>query len=101
MFVGILENDSVCSINFLSNIIFLQGFEDKSALVVKDSRYFKQWTGSHEFNCRFIVSSSPSSGLGLFAVLQRLSLRRDEEGKCIDYVRVCYLFFIFNSHVLS
>lgn len=84
--------------SFISNIIFLQGFEDKSALVVKDSRYFKQWTGLREFNCRFTVSSSSSSGLGLFAVIQRMSFRRDEEGNCIDYVKVC-CFLLLLIHI--
>lgn len=92
-----MENDSVCSLNFLPNVIYLQGFEEKSALIMKDSRYFKKWTGHQEFKCQFVISSSPSSGLGLFAVIQRMSLRRDEEGNCIDYVKVCYLFFIFSS----
>lgn len=75
--------------SFLTNIIYLQGIEDKSALLIKDSRYLKHWTGNHEFNCRFTVAAT--SGLGLFAVIQRMSFRQDQDGKCIDYVKVCSL----------
>lgn len=71
----------------------LIGREDQSAMVIKDSRYFQQWTGKHEFNCRFTVTSS--LGLGVFAVIQRMSFRRNSQGQCIDYVQVClFIFFV-------
>lgn len=93
VFLEVLENDSVCSINFLSNNLNLIGREDQSAMVIKDSRYFQQWTGKHEFNCRFTVTSS--LGLGVFAVIQRMSFRRNAQGQCIDYVQVCsFIFFV-------
>lgn len=71
----------------------LIGREDQSAMVIKDSRYFQQWTGKHEFNCRFTVTSS--LGLGVFAVIQRMSFRRNALGQCIDYVQVCSFIFLF------
>lgn len=84
--VEVLENDSVCSMSFISNNLYLMGREEQSAMVIKDSRYFQQWTGKHEFNCRFTVTSS--LGLGIFAVIQRMNLRRNAQGHCIDYVQV-------------
>jgi len=76
--------------SFLSNNIDLVGREEQSALVIRDSRYLQHWTGKHEFNCRFTVTSS--LGLGVFAVIQRLSFRRSAKGQCIDYVQVRSLF---------
>lgn len=78
--------------SFTSNNINLIGREDESALIIKDSRYFQHWTGKHEFNCRFTVTSS--LGLGVFAVIQRLSFRRNAQGQCIDYVQVCSFFWL-------
>lgn len=80
-----MENDCV-------NHFKLVGHEDKSAMVLRNSRDFQYWTGKHEFNCQFTVSSS--LGLGLFAVIQRLSLRRDAQGQCIDYIQVSsFIYF--------
>lgn len=87
-FIEVLENDSVCSMSFMSNNLNLIGREDNSAMVIKDSRYFQHWTGKHEFNCRFTVTSS--LGLGVFAVIQRMYLRRNSKGECLDYVQVCF-----------
>lgn len=97
LFVEILENDSVCSMSFSSNNINLIGREDESAMVIRNSRYFQHWTGKNEFNCRFTVTSS--LGLGIFAVIQRLSFRRNAQGQCIDYVQV-YLYFFNNLYIL-
>lgn len=94
MFVEVLENDSVCSMSFMSNNLNLIGREENSAMVIKDSRYFQHWTGKHEFNCRFTVTSS--LGLGVFAVIQRMYLRRNAKGECLDYVQVCFrLYYSF------
>lgn len=79
--------------SFTSNNLILVGREDQSAMVIRDSRYFKHWTGRHEFNCRFTVTSSLD--LGIFAVIQSLSFRRSADGQCIDYVQVCYFLFIY------
>lgn len=90
LFVEVLENDSVCSMSFASTNIELIGREEQSAMVIRDSRYFQHWTGKHEFNCRFMVTSSLK--LGVFAVIQRLSFRRNAKGQCVDYVQVYCLF---------
>lgn len=92
LFIEVLENDSVCSMSFTSNNIDLMGREEQSAMVIRDSRYFQHWTGKHEFNCRFTVTSS--LGLGVFAVIQRLSFRRNSKGQCVDYVQVRSLYFV-------
>ncbi|VVC44567.1 Hypothetical protein CINCED_3A016455 [Cinara cedri] len=81
----VLENDSVCPMNFFTSNLNLIGREDQSAMVIKDSRYFQHWTGKHEFNCRFTVTSS--LGFGIFAVIQHMSFRRNAQGQCIDYVQ--------------
>ncbi|XP_050528102.1 uncharacterized protein LOC126898200 [Daktulosphaira vitifoliae] len=81
----VLENDSVCSISFISNNLNLIGREDQSAMVIKESRYFHHWSGQREFKCRFTVTST--LGLGIFAVIQRLSFRRNSKGQCIDYIQ--------------
>jgi len=78
--------------SFTSNNIDLMGREEQSAMVIRDSRYFQHWTGKHEFNCRFTVTSS--LGLGVFAVIQRLSFRRNSKGQCVDYVQVRSLYFV-------
>lgn len=81
----IMENDSVCSMSFFSNNLDLSGREDQSAMVIKDNQYFQKWTGKHEFNCKFTVTSS--LGLGVFAVIQHMSFRRNAQGQCIDYIQ--------------
>ncbi|XP_022163672.1 uncharacterized protein LOC111029109 [Myzus persicae] len=81
----IVENDSVCSMSFLSNNLDLSGREDQSAMVIKDNQYFHKWTGKNEFNCKFTVTSS--LGLGVFAVIQHMSFRRNAQGQCIDYIQ--------------
>lgn len=81
----IMENDSVCSMSFFSNNLDLTGREDQSAMVIKDNQYFQKWTGKHEFNCKFTVTSS--LGLGVFAVIQHMSFRRNAQGQCIDYIQ--------------
>lgn len=93
LFTGVLENDSVCSMNFISSSLNLIGREDQSAMVIKDSRYFAHWTGKHEFNCHFTVTSS--LGLGVFAVIQHMSFRRNAQGQCIDFVQVCYFLLLY------
>lgn len=75
--------------SFSTNNLELIGREDQSALLIKDSRYFQQWTGKHEFNCKFSVTSPLE--LGVVAVIQQMSFRRNA-ADCIDYVQVCYLF---------
>lgn len=84
----------MCSLNLLSaSKLNLSGREDQSAMVIKDNQYFQMWTGKHEFNCKFTVISP--LGLGVFAVVQHLSFRRNAQGQCIDYIQVgiffCYL----------
>lgn len=82
----ILENDGVCSLNFITTTTLnLSGREDQSAMVIKDNQYFQKWSGKHEFSCRFTVTSS--LGLGIFAVIQHLSFRRNAQGQCIDYIQ--------------
>lgn len=81
-----MENDSVCSIKFMSRKLNLIGQEEESAMVIKSTQYLQQWNGKHEFKCRFTVASSLE--LGIFAVIQRMYFRRDAQGKCIDYVKV-------------
>jgi hypothetical protein len=76
--------------SFFSNNLNLSGREDQSAMVIKDNQYFQKWSGKHEFNCKFTVTSS--LGLGVFAVIQHLSFRRNAQGQCIDYVQVCIFF---------
>lgn len=93
LFTGVLENDSVCAMNFISSSLTLIGREDQSAMVIKDSRYLQHWTGKHEFNCRFSVTSS--LGFGVFAVIQHMSLRRNAQGQCIDFVQVCYFLLLY------
>lgn len=93
LFIELLENDSVCSMNFALNTINLVGQKEQSAMVIKESRYFQQWTGKHEFNCRFSVTSS--LGLGVFAVIQHMYFRRGANGECIDYVQVCLFLNLF------
>jgi len=78
--------------NFISNNLYLIGREDQSAMVIRDSRYFQDWTGKNEFNCRFTVTSL--LGLGVFAVIQRMSFRRNSQGQCIDYVQVCFFIYL-------
>jgi len=99
-----MENDSVCSMSFVSSNLELNGREDQSALVVRDNQYFQKWTGKHEFNCKFTVTSS--LGLGVFAVIQHMSFRRNAQGQCIDYIQVCIyvlsLFIImFNCYLIT
>ncbi|XP_050431598.1 uncharacterized protein LOC126840128 isoform X2 [Adelges cooleyi] len=84
-YLQMLENDSVCSISFTSSNLYLIGREEQSAMIIKESRYFHQWNSKQDFNCRFTVTSS--LGLGVFAVIQRMSFRRNEQGQCIDYVQ--------------
>lgn len=55
-----MENDYV-------NNLKLVGHEYKSAMVIKNTRNFQYWTGKHEFNCQFSISSL--HGLGVFAVI--------------------------------
>jgi len=77
---------------FLSSNLNLIGQEEESAMVIKSTHYLPQWNGKLEFKCRFTVASSLE--LGIFAVIQRMYLRRDAQGRCIDYVQV---FFFFSS----
>ncbi|KAF0771906.1 Syndecan [Aphis craccivora] len=81
----ILENDGVCSLNFITSTVNLSGREDQSAMVIRDNQYFQKWSSKHEFSCRFTVTSS--LGLGIFAVIQHLSFRRNAQGQCIDYIQ--------------
>lgn len=88
MFVEILENDSICSLRLTPGHVDLIGREEESAMVIRGSRYFQNWTGKQEFNCQFTVSSTLN--WGIFAVIQRMSFRRNTQGQCIDFVQVCY-----------
>lgn len=89
-----LENDSVCSMNFLTNNLDLLGREEESAMVIKSSHYFDEWTGKHDFNCHFTVTSQFE--LGVFAVIQQMYFRRNAQDQCIDYVQVCSFLFLNN-----
>lgn len=63
------------------------GKDNRSAIIVKDNQYFKNWSGRWDFECRFIVKTKDR--MGLFAVIQKISLRRDiENDACIDYIQV-------------
>lgn len=86
MFVEFFENDNVCSKKFESNIFHLIGAEEQSAMVIKDSRHFQPLNGEQEFNCWFTITTT--HGLGIFAVIQRMILRKNSQGQCIDYVQV-------------
>ncbi|VVC39735.1 Hypothetical protein CINCED_3A006859 [Cinara cedri] len=79
---NILENDTVCGLVNNLNVISL---EDESALVIKTGPTIQRWTGEREFNCRFILTSPLE--FGAFAVVQRMSFRRNAQGDCIDYVQ--------------
>lgn len=92
LFSGLLENDSVCTLRFAPGNLNLIGYEGQSAMVIRGSRYFQNWTGKHELNCQFTVSSTLN--WGVFAVIQRMYFRRNAQGQCIDFVQVCFFFFI-------
>ncbi|XP_046404970.1 uncharacterized protein LOC124170302 [Ischnura elegans] len=54
-------------------------------LLVKESgRLLGNWTGDHNFSCRWEVEAR-GRGVGVVAVIQRLRLREQED--CIDHVR--------------
>lgn len=97
LFVEILENDSVCSLRFSPSSLTLIGREEQSAMVVRGSRYFQNWTGKQEFNCQFTVSSSLN--WGVFAVIQRMSFRRNSQGQCIDFVQVSFFSLLINCFI--
>lgn len=88
----------VCSILFHSSNVELIGREDQSALVIKDNNYFNTFSGNQEFKCKFAVSSTVG-GLGVFAVIQQMSFRRNAQGKCIDYIQVCNFLFVIYFNV--
>lgn len=86
LFVGFFENDNVCSTHLKSNVFNLIGHENRSAMIIKDSHNFQSLIGEEEFDCQFTVKTS--HGLGIFVVIQRMNLRQNSEGQCIDYVQV-------------
>jgi hypothetical protein len=92
LFVEMLENDSVCSLSSKPGSLELIGREEQSAMVIRASRYFQNWTGKQEFNCQFSVSSSLN--WGIIVVIQRMSFRRNTQGQCIDFVQVCFFSFV-------
>jgi len=58
-------------------------------MVIKDGRHFQPLIGEQEFNCQFTVTTTHE--LGIFAVIQRMILRKNSQGQCIDYVQVSVL----------
>lgn len=93
-----LENSKVCSI-IRKRELKLQEKEN-SAIVLKEFRYFDNWSGTHQFNCNFTVFAP--WGYGIIAVIQNLDLRQNESTKeCIDFVQVNYMQFLCYSSVHS
>lgn len=81
-----LEDDKVCPVMPGSPKELSVGKDNRSAIIVKDTQYFKSWSGRWDFECRFIVKTKDR--MGLFAVIQKMSLRRDiENDVCIDYIQ--------------
>ncbi|RZF45567.1 hypothetical protein LSTR_LSTR010968 [Laodelphax striatellus] len=62
---------------------------ETSAVIIKQTSYFREFSGNDEFKCTFVVKAS-FENFGIFGVIQKLKLRKDvEANKCIDYVEVC------------
>ncbi|CAH1405061.1 unnamed protein product [Nezara viridula] len=81
-----LEDDKVCPVMPGPPKELSVGKDNRSAIIIKDTQYFKNWFGRWDFECRFIVKTKDR--MGLFAVIQKMSFRRDiENDACIDYVQ--------------
>lgn len=81
-----LEEGKVCKIDSGGHGSLNLGKDNKSAMIVQDEYYFKKWSGNHVFDCRFKVNAH--FNMGVFAVIQRMTLRRDPEtDTCIDFIQ--------------
>lgn len=85
-----LENSKVCSMIRKRELNLLKENEN-SAIILKELRYFDNWSGPYQFVCNFTVKAP--WGHGIIAVIQNLNLRKNEStDECIDYVQVLYIF---------
>ena len=84
LFSDALSNDNVCNLIGRKRRIKVKD-RSESAVVIKATRSFEDWSGIVEYKCRFEVKSEDDDGL--IAVIQNLSFRSDASG-CIDYIQV-------------
>ncbi|XP_069688251.1 uncharacterized protein [Periplaneta americana] len=77
-----ISSDKVCSHVYKKRKLEIRR-DDEPALIL-ESRSFEDWQGVVEYKCRFQVKTT--SGDGVIAVIQNLSLRSNEHG-CLDYVK--------------
>ncbi|XP_022188644.1 uncharacterized protein LOC111047243 [Nilaparvata lugens] len=83
-----LEENRVCNLrsSFVTKPLIAT---ETSAVIVKQTSYFGQFSGKDRFDCTFIVKAS-FENFGLFGVIQKLNLRKDvKKNECIDYVEIC------------
>ncbi|XP_058810687.1 uncharacterized protein LOC131675657 [Phymastichus coffea] len=80
-----LDNEAICNpvAHNIQNVDNLKKNKD-SAIIVKPSHTFTTWLVNYNKICRFKIRSAKE--MGLFAVIQRMSLRRNGTG-CLDYVQ--------------
>lgn len=80
-----LEEEKVCSVSHRTRELSL-GKDNRSAILIRDTHYFDDWSGKRRFDCRFTVKAHFE--MGIFAVIQRMSLRKDtEKDACIDFIQ--------------
>lgn len=88
-----LDNEAICNPanpNKVLNLDVLRKFRDWS-LLVKPSHVFDSWIVRYNKHCKFKVKGP--KGDGLFAAIQRMSLRRNGS-ECLDYIMVLLFGFV-------
>jgi hypothetical protein len=87
-FSDALSSDKICSLVGKKRKIKIKE-QAESAVLIKETRSFDDWSGIVEYRCRFEVKSEIEDGV--IAVIQNLSFRSDDSG-CIDYIQVSKYF---------
>lgn len=92
-----IENDKICSM-VLNTKDHILGENNKSGLIIQESSYFNRLSHEHKLECHFRIQAS--FNFGLFAVIQKMNLRRDlNTNECLDYVQVSSSLICLLSYI--
>lgn len=99
LFPDTLEENKVCPITHGTGSLSL-GKDNRSAIIVRETTYFNDWSGLNDFDCKFTVKANFK--MGVFAVIQSMSLRKDPvTDNCIDYIQVRNFTFFLSGNLLK